>query len=102
MDNIQTTPAQRRSGVIVGISTSFITAFAGSALNLAIPDMGAHFNMGAASVGWLITAYSLVVAAFSGRSDPKFVLLPAGGQYRQNQEQRKSQCRPFPITFQKL
>lgn len=65
MDTNTITPAQKRSAVIVGISTSFITAFAGSALNLAIPDMGAHFNMGAASVGWLVTAYSLIIAAFS-------------------------------------
>ena len=65
MSEIKFTAAQKRSGVIVGISTAFITAFAGSALNLAIPDMGTYFNMGAASVGWLVTAFSLIVAAFA-------------------------------------
>jgi len=54
-----------KSAVMVGISTAFVTTFAGSALNLAIPDMGNYFNMGAASVGWIVTIYSLVVAAFS-------------------------------------
>jgi len=65
METNMTTATQKRSGILVGVSTSFITAFAGSALNLAIPDMGVHFHMGAASVGWLITIYSLIVAAFA-------------------------------------
>ncbi len=56
---------QRRSAIFVGISTAFITTFSGSALNLAIPAMGAYFKMGAASVGWLITIYTLIIAAFS-------------------------------------
>ena len=54
-----------RSALIVGTSTAFITSFAGSALNLAIPSMGDYFSMGASSVGWLVTAYMICVAAFS-------------------------------------
>ena len=61
-DNIK---AVQKATVTAAISTSFITTFSGSALNLAIPNMGTYFNMGAASVGWLITVYTLVVAAFS-------------------------------------
>lgn len=57
--------SQQKSAIFVGVSTAFVTTFAGSALNLAIPDMGNHFNMGAAGVGWIVTIYSLVVAAFS-------------------------------------
>lgn len=57
--------SQRTSAILVGISTAFITSFSGSALNLSVPDMGDYFQMGAASVGWLITAYTLIVAAFS-------------------------------------
>lgn len=57
--------SQQRSAIFVGVSTSFVTTFAGSALNLAIPDMGSYFNMGAAGVGWIVTLYTLVVAAFS-------------------------------------
>ncbi len=56
---------QQKSAIFVGVSTAFITTFAGSALNLAIPDMGTYFNMGAAGVGWIVTLYTLVVAAFS-------------------------------------
>ncbi len=57
--------SHQRSAILVGVSTAFVTTFAGSALNLAIPDMGTHFGMGAASVGWIVTIYTLVIAAFS-------------------------------------
>ena len=57
--------SQQKFAIVVGVSTAFVTTFAGSALNLAIPSMGSHFNMGAAGVGWIVTIYSLVVAAFS-------------------------------------
>lgn len=57
--------SQQKSAIMVGVSTAFVTTFAGSALNLAIPSMGNHFNMGAAGVGWIVTLYTLVVAAFS-------------------------------------
>lgn len=56
---------KQKSAIMVGVSTAFVTTFAGSALNLAIPDMGSFFGMGASSVGWIVTIYSLVVAAFS-------------------------------------
>lgn len=65
MEEKITSPAQRRSAIFVGVSTAFITTFSGSALNLAIPAMGAYFKMGAASVGWLVTIYTLIIAAFS-------------------------------------
>ncbi|MBQ4340781.1 MAG: MFS transporter, partial [Firmicutes bacterium] len=42
-----------------------MTSFVGSALNLSIPDMSADFGVGAAAIGWVITAYMLPVAAFS-------------------------------------
>ena len=46
-------------------STSFATSFSGSAMNLAIPSLSSYFHMGAASVGWITTAYMLVIAAVS-------------------------------------
>ncbi|MBP3384900.1 MAG: MFS transporter [Firmicutes bacterium] len=55
----------QKSAIVVGVSTAFVTTFAGSALNLAIPSMGNYFNMGAAGVGWIVTLYTLVIAAFS-------------------------------------
>ena len=51
--------------LVVAAGTAFATAFSGSALNLAIPTMGDYFHMGAASVGWITTAYMLVIAAMA-------------------------------------
>lgn len=51
--------------IFVVITTAFITTFTGSALNLAVPDMGSYFGVSAGTVGWLITVYTLIVAAFS-------------------------------------
>jgi len=59
MNNLQ------KAALVVGVATSFITTFAGSALNLAIPGMSVEFNMGAASAGWIVTIYTLVVAALA-------------------------------------
>lgn len=51
--------------IFVVITTAFITTFTGSALNLAVPDMGSYFGVSAGTVGWIITVYTLIVAAFS-------------------------------------
>lgn len=51
--------------IFVVITTAFITTFTGSALNLSIPSMGHYFHVSASTVGWLITAYMLTVAALS-------------------------------------
>lgn len=55
----------RKIIVAVVIITAFITTFTGSAMNLSIPDIGDEFGVGAGTVGWLITGYTLAVAAFS-------------------------------------
>ena len=57
--------SHQKTALVVGTCTAFITSFFGSALNLSIPDLGNHFHMGAASVGWIITAYMLIVASCS-------------------------------------
>ena len=54
---------KQKYALLVGILGSFYPGFAGSALNLAIPQMGADFGMGAAAVGWIVTVYMLGVAA---------------------------------------
>lgn len=56
---------EQKTTIFVVVTTTFITTFTGSALNLSIPDMGSDFHASASSVGWLITAYTLAVAAFS-------------------------------------
>ena len=56
---------EQKIALAVATGTSFATAFSGSATNLAIPSMGTYFNMGAASVGWITTAYVIVIAAMA-------------------------------------
>lgn len=55
----------QKSVLIVATVTSFITTFMGSALNLSIPMLEADFNANAATIGWVITSYTLAVAALS-------------------------------------
>lgn len=56
---------QQKTILFVVITTAFITTFTGSALNLSVPDMGEYFGVSATTVGWLVTGYTLVVAAMS-------------------------------------
>lgn len=56
---------QKKIIIAVVIITAFITTFTGSALNLSIPDIGSEFGVSAGFVGWLVTGYTLAVAAFS-------------------------------------
>ncbi len=51
--------------ITVVVITAFVTTFTGSALNLSIPDIGEQFHVSANFVGWLVTGYTLAVAAFS-------------------------------------
>lgn len=55
----------QKSVLIVATVTSFITTFMGSALNLSIPMLEAEFSANAATIGWVITSYTLAVAALS-------------------------------------
>lgn len=45
--------------------TSFMTTFMSSALNLSIPALESFFDVSAAAVGWIVSAYTISVAAFS-------------------------------------
>jgi len=56
---------EQKSTLRVSLTTAFITTFMGSALNLAIPDMGEYFDVSAAFLGWIVTAYMLAVATMS-------------------------------------
>lgn len=65
---METKLKQNNSGtavLTVCMMTSLITTFMGSALNLSIPHISAEFNMGATSVGWIVTSYILTVTAMS-------------------------------------
>lgn len=56
---------EQKTTIFVVILTAFVTTFTGSALNLSIPEMGQQFHVSAGTVGWLVTAYMLTVAALS-------------------------------------
>jgi len=49
--------------LISTLLASFLTPFMGSAINLAIPDIGVDFNTGAALLSWIVTCYLLTTAA---------------------------------------
>lgn len=55
----------QRAVITVVVITAFITTFTGSALNLSIPDIGSQFGASAGRMGWLVSGYTLSVAAFS-------------------------------------
>jgi len=50
-------PADYDAGVV-------LTAFMGSALNVALPILGKQFSMDAVTLGWIATAYTLAIAIF--------------------------------------
>ncbi|MBN2111120.1 MAG: MFS transporter [Methanosarcinaceae archaeon] len=50
--------------LLIAILAGFITPFDGSAVNIALPTMGAEFNMDAIALSWVATAYLLSSAVF--------------------------------------
>ncbi len=55
----------QKAVVFAAVITSFITTFMGSALNLSVPDMSGEFNVSAGAIGWVVTVYMLIAAAFA-------------------------------------
>ena len=45
--------------------TSFMTTFMSSALNLSVPALESYFGVSAAAIGWIISSYTIAVAAMS-------------------------------------
>lgn len=56
--------AERRYVLLVATLSSFLTPFMGSAVNLAIPSIGAEFHAPAVMLNWIVTSYLLASAAF--------------------------------------
>lgn len=50
--------------LMIAILAGFITPFDGSAVNIALPTLGAEFRMDAISLSWVATAYLLSSAVF--------------------------------------
>jgi MFS family permease len=58
--------SKKKTGILaMAVCTALITTYAGSALNLAIPSMGAEFNASASSLTWLVNIYILWSVCFS-------------------------------------
>jgi MFS family permease len=57
-------PTEKRVILLVTCLSSFLTPFVGSAVNVALPAIGAEFNMNAISLGWVATSYLLAAAIF--------------------------------------
>lgn len=55
---------RKRIVIFIAILAGFLTPFDGSAVNIALPTIGAEFSMDAISLSWIATAYLLASALF--------------------------------------
>ena len=55
----------QKAAVFVAVLTSLSTTFMGSATNLAIPNISGEFVVGAAAIGWIVTAYMIPIATLT-------------------------------------
>ncbi len=61
---VPVTPVGKHIVLLIAVLAGFITPFDGSAVNIALPAMGAEFHMDAISLSWIATAYLLAAAVF--------------------------------------
>ncbi len=54
----------QRIALFIAVLAGFLTPFDLSGVNIALPQMGAEFSMGAIELGWVPTAYLLASAVF--------------------------------------
>ncbi|MBR2540836.1 MAG: MFS transporter [Mogibacterium sp.] len=54
-----------RKVLIAAMMTAFMTTFMSSALNLSVPALERYFDVSAASISWIVSAYTITVAAAS-------------------------------------
>jgi EmrB/QacA subfamily drug resistance transporter len=54
----------KRVVLLIAVLAGFITPFDGSAVNIALPALGAEFHMNAIALSWVATAYLLAAAVF--------------------------------------
>jgi len=54
----------KRTALLVALLTSFLTAFMGSSVNIALPTIADEFSMSAVLLSWISTAYLLAAAIF--------------------------------------
>jgi EmrB/QacA subfamily drug resistance transporter len=56
--------SEKRIVLFIAVLAGFITPFDGSAVNIALPTLGAEFHMDAIALSWVATAYLLSSAVF--------------------------------------
>lgn len=56
---------EQKSILQAAVMSAFLTTFMSSALNLSVPNLETEFDVGAALIGWVVTTYTLAVAAMS-------------------------------------
>ena len=56
--------ALQRAALAVAMLTSFVTPFMGSAVNIALPGIGAELGMDAVMLTWIASAYILAAVVF--------------------------------------
>ena len=54
----------KRTALFVALFTSFLTAFMGSSVSIALPTIGTEFSMTAILLSWVSTIYLLAAAMF--------------------------------------
>ena len=61
------TVTDKQNGAVLraAMITAFITTFMGSSLNMSIPAIETEFQVSGALVGWVVTSYTIAVAALS-------------------------------------
>ncbi|HWR25705.1 MAG TPA: MFS transporter [Methanosarcina sp.] len=59
-----TDTTEKRTVLLIAVLAGFITPFDGSAVNIALPALGAEFHMNAIALSWVATAYLLSSAVF--------------------------------------
>ena len=64
LPTLLTNPQKNESYCLLQYSRDFITPFDGSAVNIALPTIGAEFHMNAIALSWVATAYLLSSAVF--------------------------------------
>lgn len=64
MPDVPVTPTGKHIVLLIAVLAGFLTPFDGSAVNIALPAMGAEFHMDAISLSWISTAYLLAAALF--------------------------------------
>lgn len=64
MTTMQTQRSVKQTALLAASLSSFLTAFMGSSLNIALPRLGQDLGLNAVLLGWVATVYLLAAAVF--------------------------------------